>query len=1104
MGMGSRVMMKNFTRLLALTAPIWWSFPALAQNATLRLVASGTQVQQGQDVTIEVFLENLPRGVRGYQLDFAILPLTGATGTLSLADPHDPAQPGGDPSPNTSLFIDQTRPNWVFAPPIPSPTVTAVNVANLREVAALFSGTVGPFGSQRYCGTIILRASASALGNFSVTLEGATNATGAATYLTGAGGSTDFIPVTVVPVTIQAIPPIIVPPNDNCPNALTLLDGVTPFSTANATSAGPALPTSCQDGTDTNLNQDIWYNYTASCSGVVTVSTCNDASFDSRIAVYDLPGGTCSCPASATDTVIACDDNTTGCSGNTSQVGFTAVAGRCYKVRIGGFGTATGTGNLAVSCTANDTCAAATAISSSATVNGSTVNTNPESGLPACGLFGSSTVSGGVWYTTTGTGGLMTASLCTGTSYNSHLSVFSGACGSLACVAGVNNTCGQNESISWCSTAGTTYKILVHGATGLSGAFRLQTTTDSCADTNACTNVDACSSTGPATAVCVHNDTVTQPGQCCNPTTGARLPINDNNPCTTDSCNTATGAVANTPIANGPNVACDDTLRCTLDQCVSGNCVNTDINTISCTVPANCPAGSGSACVSGLCRCIENPTLDLLAQPGSLPVDTCYSVNDEITVRVEMGFAPTPIISAQMFLEYDASTLQFMSMVPGRTVDPTSPFNFPLSPPINNPTLGTLDYAVAVGPGGGGGTALPALVAQITFRAISECEPFVRFRPHTPPTLLLDAMAVSYTPVTTDLSSLVAINGTAPVLNACPLGYLRPFDVGEYSAVVDYPPPLAVDSCDGALTVTCDPPSGTAFDSGSTMVTCSALNNCGVEETCTFGVTVIPSTLTVDVELSPTIMPGTRQRCVTFDLWDCANNRHEVVQKTVTFSGGLATAVNLEVPGGTWTCIMARDNLHTLRSRAPNLGTTPDFINYSALFRGDPVSGGSWLVGGNLNDDGFIDIQDYVRFLQQYLMAASTNTACGTLPYHADINGSGAVDVGDLSFIQVSMFELADSPCCGPAIASEEEAAEPKDSISLAELREMGLGHLVVADMNGDEILDVNDIESFLAEQPEFEQLKREDVRPSVADPVDEIPTEKNRGTDAGRPLRRP
>jgi hypothetical protein len=283
--------------------------------------------------------------------------------------------------------------------------------------------------------------------------------------------------------------------------------------------------------------------------------------------------------------------------------------------------------------------------------------------------------------------------------------------------------------------------------------------------------------------------------------------------------------------------------------------------------------------------------------------------------------------------------------------------------------------------------------------------------------------------------------------------------VGSFTATVGFTPPTAIDSCDGPVEVTCNPPPGSQFASGTTNVQCSATNSCGVPETCSFDVTVIPSKLTVDLQLQPSITAGARQRCITFDLWDCATGEHAAIDQTVTFNNGAASGVILEIPGGTWDCVMARDKLHTLRSKAPNLSTT-DFMNYFATLMGSPTSGGHWLVGGNLNDDGYIDVQDYVRFLAQYLAAPSPNTPCGTLPYHADINASGTVDVADLSFIQVSMFQASEPVCCGSTAAM----MEPVSSISVKDLRRMGLGHLSVADLNGDDVLDVHDIDALVAD----------------------------------------
>jgi len=250
--------------------------------------------------------------------------------------------------------------------------------------------------------------------------------------------------------------------------------------------------------------------------------------------------------------------------------------------------------------------------------------------------------------------------------------------------------------------------------------------------------------------------------------------------------------------------------------------------------------------------------------------------------------------------------------------------------------------------------------------------------------------------------------------------------------------------------------------------------------------------MTVDVQLSPTIVPAPRQRCITFDLWHCASGRHATIDAPASFTSGLATDVVVNIPGGQWNCITARDKLHTLRSKSGVLGTV-NFQAYDASFVGDLATGGHWLLGGNLNDDNFIDIQDYVRFLQQYLAAPSPNTPCGTLPYHADINGSGTVDVADLSFIQVSMFAGSEAACCPTTVASEGEEIEPLSAVSIKELREKGLGHLGVGDFNGDDVLDLADVEIFLEIQPTFDPLKPDTRVPVLREPL-------NPGSKSGKP----
>ena len=89
------------------------------------------------------------------------------------------------------------------------------------------------------------------------------------------------------------------------------------------------------------LVQDVWFLYTATCTGLATFSVCNDADFDTRLAVY-WP----TCPTSLQ--FLACSVNAPGC-GETSEVQLGVAEGVTYLIRVGGT-TGDGTGVLTVSC----------------------------------------------------------------------------------------------------------------------------------------------------------------------------------------------------------------------------------------------------------------------------------------------------------------------------------------------------------------------------------------------------------------------------------------------------------------------------------------------------------------------------------------------------------------------------------------------------------------------------------------------------------------------------------------------------------------------------------------------------------------------------------
>jgi hypothetical protein len=128
----------------------------------------------------------------------------------------------------------------------------------------------------------------------------------------------------------------VTPPStkDDCDDAKAI-GNVTdqPFDTTDATFDGPGL---CM------TSPNIWYCYTATCSGNVTVSLAG-SSFDTMLAVYDG----CECYP-VLDDLIECNDDAG--AGYQSAVTFAAVAGNQYLIEVGGYGSEKGEGLISISC----------------------------------------------------------------------------------------------------------------------------------------------------------------------------------------------------------------------------------------------------------------------------------------------------------------------------------------------------------------------------------------------------------------------------------------------------------------------------------------------------------------------------------------------------------------------------------------------------------------------------------------------------------------------------------------------------------------------------------------------------------------------------------
>jgi len=82
-----------------------------------------------------------------------------------------------------------------------------------------------------------------------------------------------------------------------------------------------------------------------------------------------------------------------------------------------------------------------------------------------------------------------------------------------------------------------------------------------------------------------------------------------------------------------------------------------------------------------------------------------------------------------------------------------------------------------------------------------------------------------------------------PYFSNCPTNLTVNVDVDLCESNVVYSTPIALDNCDEMVTVTLidGPPSGTAFELGTTTVTFLATDDCGNTNTCSFDITVIDS-----------------------------------------------------------------------------------------------------------------------------------------------------------------------------------------------------------------------------------------------------------------------
>jgi hypothetical protein len=237
--------------------------------------------------------------------------------------------------------------------------------------------------------------------------------------------------------------------NDDCSKAKPVGD-VTDlaFDTTNATFDGPGVYLT---------SPNIWYCYTASCTGTATVSLCG-SSYDTKLAVYDG----CQCYPTSARLIGANDDY----CGRSSQINLDVTAGSQYLIEVGGYRQNVGQGVLSISCEGipgpqvpNDDC-------SKATVVGDVTNLAFDTTEATFDGPGACMTSPNIWYCYTATcTGTATISLC-GSSYDTKLGIYEGCqCNATSSrlIECNDDYCGRSSQITLDVTAGSQYLIEVGG-----------------------------------------------------------------------------------------------------------------------------------------------------------------------------------------------------------------------------------------------------------------------------------------------------------------------------------------------------------------------------------------------------------------------------------------------------------------------------------------------------------------------------------------------------------------------------------------------------------------------------------------------------------------
>jgi len=246
--------------------------------------------------------------------------------------------------------------------------------------------------------------------------------------------------------------------NDNCATAIPIRDGFIVGCTTSATESNEMA------GDCPGAGLDVWYSYTneTNCDRKVRAAMKNDLG----VRVYDACGGN----------VLACDQ---GDFSNPFGVAtWTIPSGATHIIRLL---DTNGGGIFQMDLSSSDP--DEFAFSASGTVSSSTVGAGA-SGLSSCYGSLNSPDNRYDYVNKSGVPEIITASTCTGTNFDTVLSIHEACSG--AQIVCSSDDCGEQTSVTWTAKPNVRYTIRVAGENGATGAFLL--TIDAVVGNDYCVN----------------------------------------------------------------------------------------------------------------------------------------------------------------------------------------------------------------------------------------------------------------------------------------------------------------------------------------------------------------------------------------------------------------------------------------------------------------------------------------------------------------------------------------------------------------------------------------------------------------------------------------